>query len=237
VIIHPANLPLQRDFDTAAFRARTQAWLSAFPATIRPERGDAMWIYPGGAKHSSHARLAWGWKLYLCLSAASYWPGLVRLICRLKGNLHWKFYLGSTGYRRPDKIIFYARDLRHLGSLIQRLRPLIRGYGYHALRFAAVPSELGLERRPLGGLFVGCDPRFLKTSWRTYRGFCEMWAAKNRERLESSGGETAWFRRMNLSTEHEGPATLHPATLDRTFIVRNWRTILSEEPLAARAHQ
>lgn len=136
----------------------------------------------------------------------------------------WKFYMGDGGYERPDKIIFYTSSTPRLKKIIAQLRPLLPVRGLHVLGHAVSTGDFGLEQPGRKGLYIGADPRFIEPSWRAYRSHCLVWADSNAEYLMTlPGGRASWFQRMNLSMDHEGPASLSPRRKDIPYVRRYWR--------------
>lgn len=230
--LEPYNLPLQAGFRSRSFRksARlgTRHILAQLPPEAHPKK-NSVWIYPcaGKPRRPRGRPSTWQVKAYLCLSPRSYWPVISKLIAQLRpGKTHWKFYLYERGYERPDKIVFYAASPRKLRRLIARLRRAATGCGFHALRHAALPFEFGFEKSRRRGIYIGCDPMFLKTSWRLYRTLCWAWTKVNESYLKNlPEGREGWFQKMNLSLVHEGPASLDPDPSDIPYIRRYWRVV------------
>lgn len=138
----------------------------------------------------------------------------------------WKFFMGERGYERPDKIVFYPDTPDQLRRLIPRLRALLPRRGLHGLAHAGSTAAMGLEPAGAAGLFVGADPGFIPPSWRVYRSHCAAWAGLNAEYLDSlPGGKAGWYRRMNLSLVHEGPAFLAPPRARDAFVRGQWRSM------------
>lgn len=220
------DLPRVAGFAARPFKAETRRRRKAIAGALGLALDGRRWVCLGRAKGRRRAR--WRPKLYLCLSARDYWPAVSRLIDRFQdAPFQWKFYAGRDGYERPDKIVFYAFSAGELRSIARRVRPLLEGCRFHALRHAAATGRAGLEPRGRAGLYVGTDPSFLKwTSWRLYRAVCASWAELNRDHLEGRpGGRAGWLARMNLSAVHEGPARLSPPSRGAAFIRRQWRII------------
>jgi hypothetical protein len=177
---------------------------------------------------SPQPRLHWQPKVYLCLGPRDYWATVAELVTAFDSWKHpWKFHLGVSGLDRPDKIVFYFPDARALRLALTRLRRFLGGRTFHDLHQAASTSDLGLERPGARGLYVGADPVFLRTSWRLYRCLCEAWARNNAPLLQRlPGGLTRWYSRMNLSSHHEGPASLGPfSPAELRYMRRHWKRI------------
>ncbi|MBI4508143.1 MAG: hypothetical protein HY698_00820 [Deltaproteobacteria bacterium] len=172
-----------------------------------------------------------GWllKLYACLGPASYWAGILKLISAFEeSKVTWKFYNASSGYERPDKIVFYTESPRKLRQLVRKLRGLLGRSRFHKMHHAATTHQMGLEGPTSAGLYVGCDPTFMpRLSFRMYRTICYAWAEQNRGYLARlPGGGERWFLRMNLSSKHEGPASLNPDPANIRYVKRYWRLIM-----------
>lgn len=226
----PYCSPLAADYETERFRAATRRWRAGISQALlqdglAPRKRTGGWVYRYGAEGITSASPEWFVKVYACVAADCYWPCVHRLLTAAKPlPCVWKYYDHPAGWERPDKIIFYAGA--RVRTLVARLRPLLRGFRFHPLRHAASACELGLEPRGPGGIFVGADPSFLEESWRMYRCLCVAWADLNRDYLaELPGGVKRWHAKMNISLEHEGPASLAPNAKNKTFIRRNWRKI------------
>lgn len=171
----------------------------------------------------------WQPKLYVCVGKTHYFPTVRRFIDLFaEGSTRWKFYnfeptKWPAGYGRPDKIVFYPRRPDEVPGLVRQLRRAIKGASFKSIRHAG---------RIHDGIWVGCDPMFLKegVSWRVYRTLVNAFAQKNLDYLSSlPGGFERWLERMNLSSHHEGPASLSPPPKDLAYIRRYWSFIWNVE--------
>ncbi len=220
--------PRHPEFKSRSFRASTLSWREAIRARIeagdfRPPRRD--WPWAMSVCPAPRYR-PWGPKLYVCVGSRDYWRCVHALQRRFPGSSrHWKFFLGPTNFERPDKIVFYFDTVGEMRSAVPRVRKVIARMAARPLHNAR--STAGLFEPPgARGLYVASDPNFLRTSWRFYRVLAVAWAAKNAAYLRSlPGGEARWYRRMNLSRRHEGPAALRPTAKDLTYVRRYWRLI------------
>src|SRR5207253_1240586 len=108
--------PVLHDYRSPAFRAARVSGTARILEACAQSSGTFVrvtgepWIRHV-VKASSAARARrplWQPKLYVCVSAAHYWPVVLRLVRRLDhASCAWKFFLARGGYQRPDKIVFY----------------------------------------------------------------------------------------------------------------------------------
>lgn len=185
------------------------------------------WVFfvPKRKPGTSSAVPLWKPKLYVCVGAPGYWRTVERLVEAFAGDTHWKFFMGPSGYDRPDKIVFYGRTVAHLRRIVRKVRPLLPKSGFHELHHTGSTVDLGLEKPGMKGMYVGLDLPF-RESWRFYRSFCVAWANWNEAYLASQrGGRARWFARMNLSERHEGPLSLEPPASDVAHVKRYWKLI------------
>jgi hypothetical protein len=139
--------------------------------------------------------------------------------------------MGPQGFERPDKIVLYSPNPQEHRALLRRLRILLRGMSYHSISHTASPADMGLERRDLGGLYVGFEPFFLgrDVDWRMYSAVSRTWLRSNTRYLQSlPGGKELWAARMNLSLTHDGPASLEPPTKNIAYIRRSWLRMIQD---------
>jgi hypothetical protein len=229
----PYARPILTDYQSLSFRRECKKWAPRVSEICSTSKyffrlSGEPWI-----RHSSRQRTRnvkqppWTLKIYVCVAARHYWPVVMGLIDRFSSdNMSWKFFLAPKGFARPDKIVFYPRTRRELSRLVKKLAKEISKRSLHDLRHAALAEEFGLARIGLRGIYLGMDPAFLPMSWRMYRCICAACAERNVGYLQSlPGGRERWFRRMNLSTRHEGPATLRPSLRDIRYIQKYWKVI------------
>jgi hypothetical protein len=168
-------------------------------------------------------RVSWQPKLYVCVRAPHYWTTVAKCVSAFEQlNLRWKFYAGIDGYLRPDKIVIYPAR-RDMASTIATIREQIENVPCHRLRHAGSSVDLRLEGGDSRGIYVGCDPAFIRSSWRFYRAVCLAWLRVNRTVvLREYGGVQRWMLEMNLATNHEGPASLQPPASCTAVVRRRW---------------
>lgn len=225
-------------FRGEAFRKATLKWMPRVEALVASNvagrspffRGKSgIWV---GTTTRPPSRRVWRPKLYLCVGAASYWRVVDRLIDLSRAArgqrpaFDFKFYVGPAAFDRPDKLILYGVHPKELRALVAFGRKALPSRGFHRLHHAVSTAELGLEPESCRGIYVGLDPP-VGASWRTYRIVCLAWAAAHLEKsVRLPGGRTAWFRRMNVSLDHEGPHSTSPDPRNIPFVRRTWRRIL-----------
>lgn len=172
-----------------------------------------------------YKKMLWLPKLYVCLRAPFYWPVICRFIERFdRARFYWRFYMSSSGYDLPEKILLYMTSVQQLRKIITIVRGLVKGCSFYELEDAASTSAMGLEDTRSGGLYVNSDPMFIKgTSWRSYRRTCCRWAKRSERRLRAlPEGRVGWFKRMNISLRHSGPVSLNPNPIGMPYIRRYW---------------
>ncbi|MFO0665256.1 MAG: hypothetical protein U0174_14975 [Polyangiaceae bacterium] len=235
----PYFWPLFPEFKTARFKRATRKAAPAIDALIGDDPD--VYRYPKGPwiagpplfkAYRANMVRAWKPKLYVCLGAKDYWPGILALArVTRKHPVQWKFHRHKLGLDRPDKIVFYFRSERELRAYLPRIRRALAGRSFRTMHHAASTAAMGFEPASAKGLYVGADPHFLRpTSWREYRCMIQAFIMKFSDYLEGlPGGLERWCERMNVSLAHEGPRTLSPTRDNRAYVRRYWRMIFPVE--------
>lgn len=239
------NAPLVPAYRSRDFQASTRDWGPRILQLATTERGfvrpsHSPWInympHELGARPASRRkRHGWQPKVYLCLAPQHYWSTLQALIEELAGgSLRWKFFHDTEEWERPDKLVFYPSSPDELQKVVSMLERHSAGKETHNLRHTAPSVALGFGRED-NGVFLGCDPSFLRHSWRFYRTLVIAWADLNAEYLESlpRGGMHRWMERMNIASQHEGPAKLRPPSEDEAYVRRYWDEVFAPAREAA----
>jgi hypothetical protein len=225
--LRPYTTPWLPEYLSGAFARATRVAAPMIQAMVDQTPGyrrDGPWVMRAD---KARQRRPWQPKLYVCVRARDYWRVVAGLVVLFDDDeLQWKFFLGDRKYyARPDKIVVYPSSEADLVGRIRQLRPLLDGARFHSLAHVASTVDMGMERRGARGLFVGSDPTFLESSWRSYRSTCLAWYSTNRRYLDARHGSSGWLKLMNLSSRHEGPVSVCPEGMDVRAVRRFWKSM------------
>ncbi len=222
--------PLIRSYNSGTFLKESKTVLSFLRSSLLTEvfaREDRDWIFVNRSIKS--AANNWMPKLYVCLQPKDYWPVVALLVgLSQKYKFSWKFCKNLKLFSRPDKIVIYAKGKSDLKRILRVIRPTLKGRAFHGLAFASTTVQSGLEKTG-GGIFVGCDPLFLKnSSWRYYRWMLEECVIKPNLKNGKLGEDVKKALKVcNVTLRHSGPKTLMPLKKNNKFIKQLWAEIQS----------
>jgi hypothetical protein len=223
--------PTVKSYGLDAFLSETHAVAPVIERALLSNRvfsKTGPWIYHDGDT-INRRRPEWRPKLYVCVGPHAYWQTVCRFVMMFNhSQVRWKFYAGSTGYDRPDKLVLYADNERQLKALIPDVQQELRDVkSFHHLAHAAPAAAFSVGGKNSAGIYVGADPVFLGVSWRWYRTVALAWLAINRRHVaETRSTHTAWLNDMNMSTDHEGPLLLLPSASSSARIKGQWKLMI-----------